>query len=449
MTTDPNFNNPGHAWFPVARYGLFIHWTPASAIGRGEQVLMREWLDQNDYARMACEWNPQTFDANKWADMAVDAGMRYAVLVTRHHSGYCLWDSKLSDYNSVQQAPKRDFVREYVDAFRSRGLKVGLYYSLGDFRIPAYFEGPRRNPEGWDKYVTFVHGQVSELLSNYGKIDVIWFDGAWPRNAEQWRSEALIQKIRSLQPDIMINNRLDAQDPDSAANDQLEMPGESAVLGDFGTPEQRVVADLHRPWESCQVTNHRLWGYTRGEHVKTAEVLLDALCDCASQGGNLLLNVAPDQDGVIHPEVEANLGRIGEWLKQHGEAVYGTDRNGQVSDPITYGYQSRKGKTLYLILRFWPHRETLPVFGVDHTVRKATLLSTGEELEVGTYEHGLLLKGLPMEKPCDLYPVVKLECDPAPRALTCAREGVWQGDPMRFLGWARKRGEGPHVDGSW
>ncbi|MGC9450714.1 MAG: alpha-L-fucosidase [Oceanipulchritudo sp.] len=449
MNHIPPIKNPAHRWFSEARYGLFIHWTPSSAVGRCEQVLMREWLDQKAYAENCRQWNPRSFDARKWADMAVASGMRYSILVTRHHSGYCLWDSKLSDYNSMRQAPMRDFVGEYVEAFRARRLRVGLYYSLGDFRIPAYFEGPRHNPEGWRRYVDFVHGQVGELLSNYGKIDIIWFDGAWPRSAEQWRSEELIQKIRALQPDIMINNRLDAQDPDSAANDQLEMPGESAVLGDFGTPEQRVAADPHRPWESCQVTNHRLWGYARGEHVKTAEMLLDSLCDCASKGGNLLLNVGPDPDGVVDPRVEENLRRIGKWLQVHGEAVYGTDRDGQVSDPITYGYQSRKGNILYLIFRFWPHTESMPIFGLQNTVRKATLLCDGSAVQVDTYEHGLLLKGLPVDKPCDLYPVIRLECGPGPLPLPCAHEALWQGDPLRFVPWARARGEGPNLDGSW
>ncbi|MCC5846511.1 MAG: alpha-L-fucosidase [Verrucomicrobia bacterium] len=438
---------PDFSWFRSSAYGMFLHWTPAAAIGRGEQVLMREWLDQREYAKQACAWNPEGFDARAWAALAKASGMRYAVMVTKHHDGYCLWDSKLTDYTSVCQAPKRDFVREYVEAFRAEGIRVGLYFSLGDFRIPAYFQGPRHDPQGWARFVAYTHAQVEELLTHYGQIDELWFDGAWPRSAVQWRSVELLEKIRALQPGLLVNNRLDAQDPDTAANDQVEMAGESKVLGDFGTPEHRIASDPNRPWESCQVTTHRLWGYTRGEYMRDAETCLEMLCECASKGGNLLLNIAPDADGVIPETVQKPLRRIGDWLEIHGEAIYGTDRDGAISDSVTYGYQTRKGNDLYLIFRFWPSEETLPIFGLDADVETATLLSTGRELHVGHYEHGLLLKGLPVKKPNDLFPVVRLRCRKPPTALPCAKEGLWSGDPRRFVPWAATRGNSVWVDG--
>ena len=438
---------PDFSWFRPASYGMFIHWTPAAVIGRGEQVLMREWLDQREYQRMACAWNPRSFDPVAWARLAKNAGMRYSVLTTKHHDGYCLWDSAHTDYSSACQAPGRDFVREYVDAFRAEGLRVGLYFSLADFRIPAFFQGPRHNPEGWERFRNYTHDQVEELLRNYGKIDLLWFDGAWPRGASQWGSAELLRKIRALQPDILVNNRLDAQDPDDVANDQVEMAGESKVLGDFGTPEHRISADPKRPWESCQVTTHRLWGYARGEHVRDAVTCLEMLCECASQGGNLLLNVAPDAEGILPDAVSEPLLRIGRWLGPHGEAVYGTERNGRVSDPVTYGYQTRRGNDLYLIFRFWPHAETMPVFGLDAEVADAVLLCTGQTLEMDHYEHGLLLKGLPLDKPCDLFPVVRLRCKTAPKPLPAARDGMWSGDPLRFVPWAEARGDSVWVDG--
>ena len=165
-------------WFYEGRYGMFIHWGPYAVIGRGEQPLFRERLDQREYAEMACRWHPKKFDAKKWAAVAKAGGMKYAVLTSRHHDGFCLWDSKFTDYSTAKQAPKRDFVREYVEAFRAAGLRVGLYYSLLDWRIPAYWEGPQHDPQGWDAFCAYIHNQVRELLTDYGKIDVFWFDGA-------------------------------------------------------------------------------------------------------------------------------------------------------------------------------------------------------------------------------------------------------------------------------
>ena len=147
-------------WFPESRFGMFIHWGPYSVIGHGEQSLFREHMDQKEYAKMACEWNPEHYDPKVWASVAKKAGMKYACMTTRHHDGYCMWDTAYTDYSSAKQAPKRDFIREYVDAFRAEGLRVGLYYSIMDWRIPAEFEGAKRNPEGYKKFKEYVHNQV-------------------------------------------------------------------------------------------------------------------------------------------------------------------------------------------------------------------------------------------------------------------------------------------------
>ena len=196
-------------WFSESRFGLFIHWGPYAAYGRGEQVLFREHLDQRAYGEAACSWNPQQFDAEEWAAAARGAGMRYAVLTTRHHDGFCMWDSRYTDYSSARQAPKRDFVREYLEAFHAAGLRVGLYYSLADWRIPAYWEGQAHDPEGWATFRTYVHNQVEELLTRYGPVDLFWFDGMWPHSQAEWGGRELLTRMRALQPDILINNRLD------------------------------------------------------------------------------------------------------------------------------------------------------------------------------------------------------------------------------------------------
>jgi alpha-L-fucosidase len=436
-------------WFAEARFGLFIHWGPYAAYGRGEQVLFREHLDQREYAAAACRWNPQAFEANEWAATAVRGGMRYAVLTTRHHDGYCLWDSAVTDYTSAAQAPRRDFVREYVEAFRAAGLKVGLYYSLADWRIPAYWEGPEHDPEGWRAFREYVHAQVRELLTAYGKIDVIWFDGAWPRSPEEWGAEELVAMIRALQPGILINNRLGKTSGHTSAApsaDGGEGAGESSTLGDFGTPEHHITPEEGRLWESCQVSTWRLWGYARGERWRTADLLLDMLVESASKGGNLLLNVGPDAEGRFPPEFVERAEAIGRWLELHGEAIYGSEP-GEVCEFITYGRQTRKGNCLYLIVRFWDGGEVLTLAGLQTPVRRAVLLTTGQELAFEQSDDYLTLHGLPAEPPTELFPVIRLECESWPEPRPWAADRLWAGDPCRMTEWAAARGRGVSVSG--
>jgi alpha-L-fucosidase len=442
-------NIPLHwRWFNESRFGLFIHWGPYAAIGRGEQVLFREHLDQCEYAEAASRWAPGYFDARAWAETALSGGMRYAVLTARHHDGYCLWDSRVTDYTSARQAPHRDFVREYVEAFREAGLRVGLYYSLADWRIPAYWNGPSADPEGWARFRDYVHAQVRELLSDYGKIDVIWFDGAWPASADEWRAYDLVRMIRELQPEILINNRLgrvDAADEVSGGG-VIEAVGHSGSLGDFGTPEHHITPDASRLWESCQVSTWRLWGYTTGERWRPADCLLDMLVEAASKGGNLLLNVGPDGEGRIPPEFRERAAQIGEWLERHGEAIYGSEA-GEVCEFITRGRQTRKANYLYLIIRFWDDSGSLTLRGLASRVSKATLLTTGQDLPFEQSEGELRLQGLPAESPTPLFPVIRLECAEPPRAAGWAVDRLWQGDPTRMAGWAEARGTSVWADG--
>ena len=423
-------------WFPAARTGLFLHWGPYSALERGEQVLLREHLDQRQYERAACAWNPQGFDAKQWAQIAVEGGFRYAVFTARHHDGYCLWDTQTTDYSSAQQQPRRDFVAETVAAFREAGLKIGLYYSLADWRIPAYWEGEAADPDGWAEFRGYVHAQVEELLSNYGEIAEFWFDGPWPHSAAQWQSAALLEKMRALQPQILVNNRLDS----AAQVGGPEAAGESKELGDFGTPEHHITPE-DRLWESCQTSVSRLWGFARGEHWRSAEQLLDLLCESASKGGNLLLNVGPDGDGAVPSEFIERSKLIGDWLQTHGEAIYGCER-GDVVEFVTRGFQTVKGNNLYLILRFYDEQPMLRLAGLANRVLGATLLSTGEQLAFSQDEIAVTLSGLPREKPTPLYPVIKLELDGAPRALPNFQARLWSGDSRRMTAWARERGAG-------
>ncbi|RRJ96930.1 alpha-L-fucosidase [Opitutaceae bacterium TAV4] len=430
--------NP-HAWFREATYGLFIHWGPASRHGRGEQILMRDLRDQREYARQACAWNPSAFDAGEWARIAMRGGFRYAVLVTRHHDGFCIWDTDTTDYSSASQAAGRDFVREYVEAFRAAGLRVGLYYSWNDFRIPAMFAGPKDDPAGWARFCNYTHAQVRELMTRYGKIDLLWFDGVWPGSAADWRSAELVEEVRRLQPGILINNRLGFV---GVEEDQY------GAGGDFGTPEHHSTALPGRLWESCQVSTWRLWGYCPGERWRAADVLLDSLTEASTQGGNLLLNVGPDAEGRIPAEFVERSNAIGDWLRIHGEAVYGTETVA-VGECTLFGRQTRRGNTLYLIIRFWPG-STLRFQGLATSVRRATLLTTGREISCRRDDggRGIILEGLPETSPHPMFPVIRLELDGEPRTLPTFLSGMWGGNPARLLAWARERGDGVMADGS-
>lgn len=439
---------PDHwRWFPEARFGLFIHWGPYAVYGRGEQVLFREHLDQREYAEAACRWRPDCFDAAEWAEVARDAGMRYAVLTTRHHDGFCLWDSAFTDYSSAAQAARRDFVREYVEAFRAAGLRVGLYYSLADWRVPAYWEGPAHAPECWAAFRSYVHNQVRELLTNYGRIDVMWFDGAWPHDQRAWGSAELVKMIRALQPGILINNRLGTAPADAELSADGGLgAGESRTLGDFGTPEHHITADPNRLWESCQVSTWRLWGYAIGERWRPADLLLDMLVEAASKGGNLLLNVGPKPDGRLPEQFVERARAVGAWLRVHGECIYGSEA-GEVCEFITYGRQTRKGDNLYLVIRFWDGRPTLALGGLATPVRRATLLTTGQPLEFAQTQDHVVIQGLPPKPPTDLFPVIRLECDGPPRPCPWAAERLWCGDPRRMTPWAAARGTSVFADG--
>ena len=419
-------------WFADARFGMFVHFGPYAAYGRGEQVLFREHLSQPEYVQAATRWNPRRYDPDQWAAVAKGAGMKYCVLTSRHHDGYCLWDSKVTDYSSAQLAPKRDLIGDYVKAFRKAGLRVGIYYSLADWRIPAYFRDCVNDPDGWAKFRRYVHDQIRELLTNYGRIDVLWFDGAWPHTAEEWGAHQIIRMARKLQPNILINNRLDT----------------NGIIGDFGTPEHRIVAETGRMWESCQVSTWRLWGYTIGERWRPTDLLLDFLVQTAGLGGNLLLNVGPKPNGELPAAFVKRMAEIGEWMAAHGEAIYGSEP-GDVCEFITYGRQTRRGNNLYLIVRFWDGRETLHLAGLQTRVRSATLLTTGQKLPFDQQGDQLYIGGLPRKPPTKLFPVIELVCKGKPEAADWAKDRLWQGDPERMVPWAAQRGEGVMVNGDW
>ncbi len=402
-------------WFHEARFGLFIHWGLYSLLERGEWVMFRERIPKAEYQKLADRFTGEVFDAEAVARLALDAGMKYAVLTTRHHEGFCLWDTKVSNYNSMKTGAKRDFVKEYVEACRKHGLRVGFYISNKDWREPGYWE-PEKYPDSAKRLVDNLHAMVEELLTNYGRIDILWFDGSWVDvgrkqvdQAEFWRSQELLDRIYELQPSILVNNRL-------------------ALDADLDTPEQHVTAsETGRGWETCMtIGNESAWGYSRHNPVrKTLGQLLRNLSKAACGEGNYLLNIGPDGRGAVVPEDAAVLKKMGEWLKVHGEAIYGSKRFPLDKTWYSQGRCSRRGNTLYLHINWWSAEEiVVPLF--KHLPRQATLLTTGQDLSVTQRSnHRMVIGGLPYASPHEAMSVIKLEFDREPELAEETDHAAW------------------------
>ena len=382
-------------WFRNARFGMFIHWGLYSLLGKGEWVMNREQIPAAEYELLADKFTVPDYDPAAWAALAVEAGMKYMVLTTKHHEGFCLWDSKVCSFNSVNSAAKRDLVGEYVEAARNAGLKVGLYYSLGDWRNPDWTHGFKGDPAARERFVEWTHALVDELVSNYGKIDIMWYDLPQNYTAEEWRSAELNAKIRTKQPWIIINNR-------------------AMTCEDFATPEQHVTPSGNgRMWEACMTMNES-WGYCPFDvDWKSPREIIRMLCQCANSCGNLLLNVGPDGNGKIPEPAITRLREVGNWLRIHGEAIYGSTPH-RMSWNCWSGPSVAKGNVLYIPMVKWEGNGQLVIGCLTPNVLSAELLTTGQKLQVERRGEQTIISGLPLEKPDPFVPVVKLVCDAVP-----------------------------------
>lgn len=382
------------AWFMEARFGMFIHWGLYAIPCRGEWVMSEEEISPADYRKYFEEWNPVNYDPAGWAKAAKQAGMKYAVLTTKHHEGFCLFDSRYTDYKSTATKCGRDLVKEYVEAFRAEGLKVGFYYSLLDWHHPEYpaygdLYHPDRNNEkvkdenrDFGKYLDYLHGQVRELLTSYGKIDLIWFDFSYEgHTGADWRGEELIGMVRKLQPGIIINGRLEA----NGENYGTVMTDEPSVFsGDFACPEMIIPmkglctpSGRAIPWEACFTMDNN-WGYTPlDRHRKTASQIIRKLVECTSKNGNMILNVSPNAKGEIPKWQLAILEEVGQWMHDNGESIYGCGMS-EFEKP-EWGRYTRKGNKLYAhILEECLGAIALP--GVNGRVKRARRLADGSEM---------------------------------------------------------------------
>ena len=351
------------AWFQSARFGLFLHFGLYSIPARGEWVRSDEKMPEEEYLPFFEGFDPTCFDARKWARAAKQAGMKYAVLTAKHHDGFCLFDSQYTDFKSTNTPFGRDIVREYVEAFREEGLKVGLYYSLLDWHHPDYpHYGDRHHPlredasqgnehRNWDNYIRYFHNQVRELCTNYGKLDLLWFDFSYDdMRGEKWHASQLVEMVRSLQPGLLIDNRLEVSGEGFGS---LYLCRPTPYHGDFITPEKMIppqglqdVEGKDLCWESC-VTMNNNWGYARDDHAfKPASMLIKKLVECVSKGGNMILNVGPMGNGAFPKESLEILQEIGNWMKVNGESIYGCGKAGL--EKPDFGRFTAKGNTLYL-----------------------------------------------------------------------------------------------------
>ncbi|QJD86636.1 alpha-L-fucosidase [Cohnella herbarum] len=383
-------------WFLQDRFGMFIHWGLYAIPARGEWVRNAERITNEDYQVYFDDFNPERYNPKEWAKAAKAAGMKYAVLTAKHHDGFCLYDSQLTDYKSTNTKAGRDLVQEFLDAFRAEGLKVGLYYSLIDWYHPDYpaygdmhhpmrdNEQFKRDPARFGNYLEYMHGQIRELLTNYGKLDIMWFDFSYGElKGEAWRSTELMEMIRSIQPHIILDNRLEASGEEGGS---IYTNDPSFYSGDFASPEQIIPpsgvtdeAGNSIPWEACITLNNN-WGYGATDYTyKSAKTVIRKLVECVSKNGNLLLNVGPDASGEIPEQSLAILEEVGKWIRRNGESIYGC---GQADLPKPeWGRYTQKGNKLYAHL-FEESVGPVNLAGLAGRVKHARLLSDGSEIFV-------------------------------------------------------------------
>ena len=370
-------------WFKDAKFGIFIHWGIYAVNGMGGESwpFFRGKIAYEDYMKQTNAFTAAKYDPKAWADLFKEAGARYAVLTTKHHDGVALWDTKQRSGGKYLSMPKqtpagRDLIGPFVDALRADGLKVGLYFSHLDWSHPDYRAFPsaspekfnrfrdssdgKKHPERWERFLAFHRGQLKELCEGY-KPDLLWFDGDWERNGAQWRFAELRKELKAWDPGVILNSRMGG-------------------YGDYPTPEQGIpVVSPGDAWELC-MTIDSTWSYRPNRSPKKTSQLIRVLSECVSMGGNLLLNVGPDAEGVVPPEQVAALKEIGAWLKKYGEAVYGT-----VPGParIHYGAPStlsKDRKTLYLFVFDKPVNQ-LVFKGLKSKIKKVSLLNDGRALK--------------------------------------------------------------------
>ena len=394
-------------WFSEARFGMFVHFGLYSLLGRGEWAMNRENIEPAEYRKLADRFNPDRFDADLICSLAVKTGMRYITFTTMHHEGFRLYDSQLSDYNSVKTCG-RDFTQEIIDAARKRNLKIGLYHSLNNWYDQPDAVDALEDKQKYEVFINNTFERIKELITKYNPIDMLWYDGWWPFDAQGWQAEKMNNMIREIQPKILVNGR-------------------NGLPGDFGTPEGHISAPSPwRPWEACMTLNNN-WGFHGGDHDwKSARNVIDMLAKVVEGKGNLLLNIGPKGDGSI-PKISVKiLSEIGDWMSKYSECVYTTDvfdydlqkRGTHIGDWSHHGPITMKGNNLYFWMKYWEGGDFV-LAGLETKVKAVYCQDTEKPLKFEQTGTKLTIFDLPELPPDPIYPVIKIECFDPPSIYLC------------------------------
>lgn len=387
-------NLEARKWFQDAKFGLFVHWGVYSVLGDGEWVMNNRKMPVSEYEKLPAQFNPTEFDPAEWVALVKAAGMKYITITSKHHDGFAMFDSKISDWDIVDRTPyNKDVLKMLADECHKQGIKLFFYYSQLDWRHPDYFPRGRTGttagrPESgeWFKYIDYMDGQLKELLTNYGPIGGIWFDGMWDRPKAEWRFEQTYKLIHSLQPAALVGS-----------NHHLKpFPGEDFQMFEKDLPGQKTasfnaeseVGDL--PLETCETINGA-WGYNANDkRFKSTKDLIHYLVKAAGYNANFLLNVGPTPGGKIQPEFADRLKQVGAWLEKNGETIYGT-RGGPLT-PRPWGVTTRKGNKVYLHILNWQD-PVLAMPRMPKKVKSATFFKDGSKVEFLEHDkYGLFIR---------------------------------------------------------
>ncbi len=436
-------NDPKLQWFRDARFGMFIHFGLYALLGRGEWVQYKEQIPRKRYEKLMRRFNPSRFNADEWVNVAERAGCRYIAMTAKHHDGFCLFDSSLTDFKITNTPFGRDLVGELVSACQRRGMRIGIYYSQPDWHHPNFvhqpgafkdvqFPLPGQKPD-WPAYVRYYHGQVEELCTKYGKINGIWFDGTH-KSEEEWQGRKIYRLIKKYQPGAVVNDR--------------------ARYGDIFTPERTLPDDLTGyMFEACDSVSPVSWGYKTDSPLRSIPSLIENLVRVISKGGNYLLNVGPHPDGRIPKEQSDRMAKVGKWLRDNGEAVFKTL-------PLPHGSKfdnmpaTRNAKSLYLMLPRWPDADRVTLPALRRKPAKAFLLTGKKKLSVRTMEKGVEIGGLPMMPPDAALNVIRLDFPDGTESLTDKQTNLperlaeLKADRPMFLAAADAKAKGLGVKGS-
>ena len=380
-------------WFKNAKFGMFIHWGVYSVLGDGEWVMEHQEIKKDDYEKLTKFFNPTKFNAEKWVSLAKEAGMKYITITTKHHDGFCMFNSDLTNYDIVDSTPYgKDIIKELAEECHKQGIKLFFYYSQLDWHHNDYYPRGRtgkhtgRPEEGdWNNYIDYMNGQLKELLTNYGDVAGIWFDGYWDKKDANWRLKETYSLIHELQPDALIGSN----------HHEKPNPGEDIQMFEKGLPGQSPMqaeenAGLgNLPYETCETIN-KSWGFDlQDNNFKSKEKLVEYLVESAGYNSNLLLNVGPMPDGEIQKEFRRRLKKIGNWIDQYGETIYGT--RGGPAKPQNWGVTTQKEDKFYIHL-LDPKGKSILLPKIDKEINSIQTFDQNKKVSYTQTKHGIVIK---------------------------------------------------------